>query len=246
MTIKQFQSQQKRAAAPLVVTGGDKGGVGKSFQARVLAWQLQLRGIPLALCDGDERNAHLERHYSSQLSAVRFDARSEAGWTSMFNHLDNVSADHAVVVDLPAGAGGILHREAARLIANEGLGMPTIHVWVAAPGEDSVRLFRDLMTIAPASRTAFVMNKRSDENLGRFDIWMNSRTRAEFLAEGGLEVTLPKLLQRPHDMIANERLPFPSERPVNWLRGDWFTFLSFKAAVEREQASLIRLIQEMC
>lgn len=246
MTTKQFQSQRKCAAGPLVAIGGDKGGVGKSFQARVLAWKLHSRGIPLALCDGDERNAHLERHYSSQLNTVRFDARSEAGWTSMFNHLDNVPADHAVVVDLPAGAGGILHQEAARLIANEDLGMPTIHVWVADHGEDSVRLFRDLMIIAPASRTAFVMNKRNDENLGRFDIWMNSRTRVEFLAEGGLEVTLPKLPQRPHDMIANERLPFPSERPLNWLRGDWFTFLSFKAAVEREQASLIRLIQEMC
>lgn len=246
MTTKQFQSQRKCPAAPLIVIGGDKGGVGKSFQARVLTWQLQLHCIPLALCDGDERNAHLERHYTSLLSTVRFDARSEAGWTSMFNHLDNVTAVHAVLVDLPAGAGGILHREAARLIANEDFGMPTIHVWVADHGEDSVRLFRDLMTIAPASRTAFVMNKRNDENLGRFDIWMNSRTRAEFLAEGGLEVTLPKLPQRPHDMIANERLPFPSERPVNWLRGDWFTFLSFKAAVEREQASLIRLIQEMC
>lgn len=246
MTTKQLQSQRKCAAAPLIVIGGDKGGTGKSFQARVLAWQLPLRCIPLALCDGDERNAHLQRHYSSQLSAVRFDARSEAGWTSMFNHLDNVSADHAVVVDLPAGAGGILHREAARLIANEGLGMPTIHIWVAAPSEDSVRLFRDLMAIAPASRTAFVMNKRNDEDLGRFGIWMNSRTRAEFLAEGGLEVTMPRLPERPHDMIANERLPFPSERPVNWLRGDWFTFLSFKAEVEREQASLIRLIEEMC
>lgn len=246
MTTKQIQSQRKCAGAPFIVIGGDKGGVGKSFEARTLTWQLNMLGIPLALGDGDERNAHLERHYSGSFSTVRFDARSEAGWTTMFNHLDTIPSGHAVVVDLPAGAGGILHREAARLIANEDLGMPTLHVWVADPGEDSVRLFRDLMTIAPASRTAFVMNRRSDENLSRFEIWMNSRTRAEFLAEGGLEVTLPKLPQRPHDMIANQRLPFPSERPANWLRGDWFTFLLFKAAVEREQASLLRLIEEMC
>ena len=49
MTTKQFQSQRTCAAGPLVAIGGDKGGVGKSFQARVLAWQLHSRGIPLAL-----------------------------------------------------------------------------------------------------------------------------------------------------------------------------------------------------
>lgn len=245
MTTKELCARKLRACGSLVLIDSDKGGQGKSIQARALTYQLSSRGVPLALFDGDERNAHLERFYGQRLNTTRFDARSEAGWTELFNGLDQLEPNQVALVDLCAGAGAHLHNEAARLLANQEFGMPLIHVWMADASEDSVRLFRDLLPIAPAEQTVFVMNMKDNASLDRFGIWMNSHTRSQFIADGGTEITLPRLALRVHDKIAAERLPFPTERPVNWARGDWFTFLSFKAALEKEQAPLIKLIEEM-
>ena len=245
MTTKEFRARKLRACGSLVLINSDKGGQGKSIQARALTYQLSSRGVPLALFDGDERNAHLQRFCGQQLNTTRFDARSEAGWTELFNGLDQLEPNQVALVDLCAGAGAHLHNETARLLANQEFGMPLIHVWMADASEDSVRLFRDLLPIAPVKQTVFVMNMKDDASLDRFGIWMNSHTRAQFIADGGTEITLPRLALRVHDKIAAERLPFPTERPVNWARGDWFTFLSFKAALEKEQAPLIKLIEEM-
>lgn len=245
MTTKELCARKLRECGSLVLIDSDKGGQGKSIQARALTYQLSSRGVPLALFDGDERNAHLQRFYGQQLNTTRFDARSEAGWTELFNGLDQLDPNQVALVDLCAGAGAHLHNEAARLLANQEFGMPLIHVWMADASEDSVRLFRDLLPIAPAEQTVFVMNMKDHASLDRFGIWMNSHTRAQFIADGGTEITLPRLALRVHDKIAAERLPFPTERPVNWARGDWFTYLSFKAALEKEQAPLIKLIEEM-
>lgn len=246
MTTKELRARKLHETPPLVIVNSDKGGQSKSFQTRVLTWQLSSSSIPLALFDGDERNPHLQRYYGQQFNTIRFDARSEAGWTHLFNCLDDLQGNEVVLVDLPAGVGAHLHKEAGRILANQEFGMPIVHVWMADPSEDSVRLFRDLMPIAPAEQTVFVKNKRDDASLDRFKIWTNSQTRAHFIAAGGIEITLPKLSLRLHDMIAAERLPFPDERPLNWARGDWFTFLSFKAQIESEQAALFSLLKEMC
>lgn len=245
MTTKEMRARKVLECSSLVLINSDKGGQGKSFEARALTWQLGVRGMPLALFDGDERNAHLQRFCGEQFKTIRFDARSEAGWTELFNGLDELEPNEVALVDLCAGTGAHLHKEAARLLANQDFGMPLIHVWMGDASEDSVRLFRDLLPIAPVKQTVFVMNMRDDASLDRFGIWLNSHTRAQFIADGGTEITLPRLALRIHDKIAAERLPFPSERPVNWGRGDWFTFLSFKAALEKEQAPLIKLIEEM-
>lgn len=244
-----FQEKQKTQwvpeVAPLVLVNGDKGGPGKSFMARVLKWRLDAMRIPVVLFDGDERNGHLDRFYGSTANVTRFDARTEAGWTVFFNALDQVSGDTVALVDLPSGVGKHLHREAKRLIANQELGMTTVHVWVADHNEDSVRLFKDLAGIAPAHHTAFVMNRRLNEDLSRFSIWSKSKTRAAFISSGGIEASLPPLAPGAHDRIAASQLPFPHERPEGWLRGDWFTCAAFRSDVDEELQQLFALINEV-
>ena len=244
MKIKTTNSVLTSGSAPLVILNGDKGGVGKSFLGRTLTWKLSAAGVPLVLFDGDERNAHLDRYYGGVLKVTRFDARSEDGWTDLFSGIDDVAEDAVILVDLPAGVGGQLQRELVRLRENEELGTPTIHVWVGDHSEDSVRLFKDLADVAPAEQTAFVLNKKDDEQLQRFGIWLNSNSRAAFRAEGGVEVTLPRLAPNVHDRVAAEHLPFPVDWPRGWPRGHWLGFRAFAAQVDRELRPLLALIEE--
>lgn len=232
-------------SAPLVIIDGDKGGIGKSFLGRTLVWMLSNAGVSLVLFDGDERNAHLERYYGGIFPVTRFDARSAKGWTLLFDRIESAPADAVILVDLPAGAGQQLQHELFRLRENEELGTPTVHIWVGDHSEDSVRLFKGLADLAPARQTAFVLNKKDDEQLQRFRIWLNSNARAAFRAEGGLEVTLPRLSPEIHDRIAIGQLPFPTERPSDWPRGHWLSFRAFAAQVDQELRPLLALIEEM-
>ena len=245
MKTKAKNNEGAAASAPLIIVNGDKGGTGKSFLSRTLVWRLSVAGVPLALFDGDDRNAHLDRYYGKVFPVTRFDARSEKGWTDLFDRIESVDADAVILVDLPAGVGQQLQHELVRLRQNEELGTPTVHVWVGDQSEDSVRLFKELADVAPARQTAFVLNRKEDELLQRFGIWLNSNARAAFKAEGGIEVTLPRLSPEAHDRIAFGQLPFPTERPSDWPRGHWFSFGAFAAQVERDLRPLIALIEEM-
>ena len=78
--------------------GGEKGGVGKSVMARLLAQYWIDRGQPFAGVDGDSSHGALLRHYSEFSQAVDLTAIDSADQI-----LDRaLGADRRVLVDLPA------------------------------------------------------------------------------------------------------------------------------------------------
>jgi hypothetical protein len=78
--------------------GGEKGGVGKSVVARLLAQYFIDRSLPLACIDGDTSHGTLMRHYSDFSQAVDLSASDSADQI-----LDRaLGADRRVLVDLPA------------------------------------------------------------------------------------------------------------------------------------------------
>ena len=78
--------------------GGEKGGVGKSVVARLLAQFFIDRNVPLAGIDGDGSNATLLRHYGD------FSQLADLGMTESADQiLDRaLGAERRVLVDLPA------------------------------------------------------------------------------------------------------------------------------------------------
>jgi hypothetical protein len=78
--------------------GGEKGGVGKSVVARLLAQYFIDRNLPLACIDGDTSHGALMRHYAEYSQAVDLSATDSADQI-----LDRaLGADRRVLVDLPA------------------------------------------------------------------------------------------------------------------------------------------------
>lgn len=229
-------------ACPIVLLNGDKGGPGKSFTTRVVTWQMLASGASIHAFDGDPRNGHVDRHYGKIIPVDRCNLRNEEGWSLIFDKLDSIPDDQFVVIDLPGGAGEHLHEELARLRLNEEFGRPLIHVWVADHGEDGVRLFKDLYAVGAPDRTVFVMNLKEQRDTSRFRIWLNSDMRAQFLIDGGTEVTMPHLRARLHDRIAETHAPFGEPLPEGCMRSDLLTFRVFAAEVSRQLQPLLNLV----
>lgn len=85
------KGRRKYKNAPIILVGGDKGGVGKSFLARIAAGLLLKRGSSVHGFDGDSRNPHLARYYqsaaddnSSPITIDRSMLRSVDGWSEMY------------------------------------------------------------------------------------------------------------------------------------------------------------------
>jgi len=56
---------KKPRRRPILLIGGDKGGVGKSFGARAAAAMLRKYRYQVVGYDCDQRNGHLSRYYES-------------------------------------------------------------------------------------------------------------------------------------------------------------------------------------
>jgi hypothetical protein len=78
--------------------GGEKGGVGKSVVARLLAQRFVDRSIPFAAVDGDQSSGALLRYYGEYTQPVDFAAVESADQI-----MDRaLGSDRRVLVDLPA------------------------------------------------------------------------------------------------------------------------------------------------
>jgi hypothetical protein len=86
------------AVSQIHFIGGEKGGVGKSVMARVLAQYWIDRGLPFAGVDGDPSHGALMRHYRDFSQAV--DLRSPDSADQILDRA--LGSERRVLVDLPA------------------------------------------------------------------------------------------------------------------------------------------------
>ena len=222
MTVQSSELQPSRRAArvrPLTFVNGDKGGVGKSWLARIIAWQMLLDGVPVEGIDGDPRNAHLRRYYGGSFTVHRPYLRSEQGWSELIDTVASAADDTAILIDLPAGAGDDLETQMRRLVRGLPADRPVVHIWVACEEEDSITLFDRVRWLAKAPSTAFVMNGRfgSPET---FELWRNSRLREEHLRDGGLEAYINPLRVGIRTKFARARAPFHAVEELDLLRSE--------------------------
>ncbi len=202
-------SSKRRRRKPILLIGGDKGGVGKSFGARAMVAWLRKNHYALVGFDGDGRNGHLERYYASTIDVDRFKLRDALGWSLMFKAWQKAPDDHIILTDLPGNVGDMVEDETDRLKRfAEALDRDIINIWVADEEEDSVWLLKTALAVADASRTLFWMNGRFAPDAEAFELWQGSDRRADFLADGGIEAFLPLLPIFPRIKIRGARCPF--------------------------------------
>ena len=171
--------------------GGEKGGVGKSLMARVLAQYLIDRGAPFLGFDTDRSHGALMRFYAGYASPVVVD-RYEALDAIMEAAVEQ--PERRIIVDLAAQTHDPLVRwmdesGVLNLADESGVG---IHYWhVMDTGKDSVDLLRRLLDRFGTSLKYVLV--RNQVRGGDFSVLEQSGEQARALALGARIVSAKKL-----------------------------------------------------
>ena len=178
--------------------GGEKGGVGKSVVARVVAQYLIDKSIPFLGFDTDRSHGSLLRFYADYASPVVVD-RYESLDTIVEAATEN--PDKRVLVDLAAQTHDPLVKwmdDSGVLETAEELGV-SFHYWhVMDSGKDSVDLLKKLLDrFGNRLNYVLVLNQLRGEN---FDIFEKSGEKERAAAMNARVITLKRL----HEPVINK------------------------------------------
>jgi hypothetical protein len=172
------------------LVGGEKGGVGKSVVARLLAQLFIDRGLAFAALDADQSHGALQRSYADFTQPVDLGRLESADQI-----LDRaLGADRRVVVDLPAQSHRALRRwiDATDVLAYAREMDVRLVLWhVTDGGFDSVaHLERLLEDFGNSVEYVVVKNEGRSRDFSQLEA---SSAYQRVLALGGRVITLPEL-----------------------------------------------------
>jgi hypothetical protein len=176
----------------LVLTHGEKGGVGKTTAARVIADFLKSRDIPFRAFDAEGETGQLLRFHGSETAPV--DVTKAALISPVLDYLMDNGSKKLALVDLGARTGsdlkGWLYKGGALEEAeNDSLGITVVYVLGGAI--DSVGHLKECYQEL-GREVDYVMVK----NFGvasKFDVYDQSNIREELLTNGSKEIAFPAL-----------------------------------------------------
>jgi len=178
--------------------GGEKGGVGKSVVARVVAQYFIDRNLPFVGFDTDRSHGSLLRFYTPFASPVVVDR-----YESLDLIIESAIAnpEKRILVDLAAQTHDSLVRwmDESGVLEMAAEGGYTVTYWhVMDSGKDSVDLLRRrLETFGPRVRHVLVLNQLRGEN---FDLLEQSGLKEPALALGAKIIPLKRL----HETVINK------------------------------------------
>ena len=221
--------------------GGEKGGVGKSVVARVLAQYLIDKDLPFMGFDTDRSHTSFTRFYADYAAPVLVD--SYEGLDQVVNVFENVNEGEAprVIVDLAAQTAAPLTRwikDSDLLALLDDMGV-AVNFWhVADAGKDSVDLLERLLDAYGEGPNYLIV-----KNLGRgtdFSQLEASPAMARALDMGAKIVTLAQLHEASMRKIDRQNASFwaaihnrseddalgllERQRVKNWLRKSYESF----------------------
>ncbi|MCA9506239.1 MAG: hypothetical protein KC616_24350 [Myxococcales bacterium] len=176
--------------------GGEKGGVGKSVVARLLAQYWIDRAIPWTGFDTDRSHGALLRYYSDYATPIEVDRVEDLD--RIIEALDERNEE--VVVDLAAQTEAGLDAwfdsgEVLELL--DQLGHESWYWYVIDDGKDSVRLLARLLDRLPrSSHVVCVLNRGRGRD---FSLFEESKLRQRIEQRGGDVIELPAL--HPESML---------------------------------------------
>ncbi|MEN9580624.1 MAG: hypothetical protein RJA70_3633 [Pseudomonadota bacterium] len=182
------------------LVGGEKGGVGKSVVARLLAQRFIDADLPFAAIDADVSHGALLRYYGEYTQAV--DLEQQASADSIMDRA--LGADRSVLVDLPAQSVRLLLRwlEGADVLSFARQLQVGVTFWfVTDGGFDSARQFETLLaTFGDQMNYVAVKNHGRGRDFSQFDMADGMR---RLTALGGKVLELAEL--EPSTMYAIDR-----------------------------------------
>jgi hypothetical protein len=169
-------AQEAHAMANIHLIGGEKGGVGKSVVARVLAQYMIDKSIPFVGFDTDRSHGSLLRFYSDFASPMLVDSYESL---DTMVELAAENPDERILVDLAAQT----HEQLVKWIDESGvldvlrdLGLSLTYWHVMDSGKDSVALLKRLFDrFGSRLNYVIVLNQLRGEN---FDLFASSPEKA--------------------------------------------------------------------
>ena len=183
----------------LILAHGDKGGVGKSTLARLLADYYETQKVSWHGYDTDNTNGHLYRFYGAHTTPVKLE--NEAGISVLLNALE--SSDDRALVDMGARSGEVVSRWMGNIdflpLCAE-MGFRVTVAFVLSPVLDSVALLKTVTEQLGVNADYVVVKNEAVGSV--FEVYDASKTRARVLEElGGVEITLPKLAEHAYQKV---------------------------------------------
>ncbi len=176
----------------LILTHGEKGGVGKTTAARVIADFLNARNASFRAFDAEGTTGQLLRFHPDETEAV--DVASAASIAPVLDYLMEPGGKRVALVDLGARSGdevkNWLHRGGAMEEAEASrLGITVIYVLGGAV--DSVGHLKECF--GALGRDVNYIIVKNYGVAGKFEVYEQSNVRKDLVAAGAREITLPAL-----------------------------------------------------
>jgi hypothetical protein len=174
------------------LVGGEKGGVGKSTVARLLAQEFIDREHSFVALDGDQSHGDLLRFYADYTTPLNL--RDNASADAIL--LSAIDTDRAVLVDLPAQSASALQswvQESGVLDLAEELGIPVTFWHVTDGSRNSVDLLQRVIDEFSAHQAVSFVVVRNFGRGGNFAAFDRSEAKAQAESRGARVIDLATL-----------------------------------------------------
>ena len=185
----------------LVISHGDKGGVGKSIFSMLAVEFGLFSGRNVAIVEGDTKIGDVKARYEDVVSvlSVNLDKSgkdAENAIATLFSHLEALQSD-LVVMNLPANSHKAIdaYAEIIAPVAQE-LGLQICVAWMIGRESSSATMANASAICQLADRKMAVVN-RHEADFDRDYYWFTApQYREEWVASGGLTGEIPELASR--------------------------------------------------
>lgn len=207
-----------QAKIRFVMVHGEKGGVGKSMTAMVLADTLLSSGIPVAVIDADTRNPDVRRMFaSSDCPNIAINLRATDGWMDVIDFVYQ-NSDRIFVLSMPAGIGESMEQEFTDFVrflkelgTKTGRGSELSMWWVINLFPDSINLLQETVDqYGKDIDQVVVVRNNIFGTPDDFIFWNETPLKQTIEKKGGMTVDLPALYLRVTRKLFNPKhiMPF--------------------------------------
>ncbi len=197
----------------IIISHGDKGGVGKSMFASLALEYIISRGQKVTLVEGDPNIGDVARRYAGvdgiNVLGVNLDKSgvdAENAINALFSEIETLDSDY-VVINSPANAAKTIdfHSDLIVPVAHD-LGFEVLVAWMVGQGEESASLSSKSHLCEFADKKIAVLNYGLSGGLGSDHFaWMEHPARDAWLETGGIEGSIPLLISRVSGQVKDIR-----------------------------------------
>lgn len=187
----------------LIISHGDKGGVGKSMFAMLATDYLLHQGHHVAVIEGDVEIGDVGKRYEGVESVTTLDVNldksgrdAENSITVLFRHIEKMSCEN-VIINVPANAKKALDTNAELILpVAQDLGFQVCVAWMVGIEEASAEMSAKSIICEMADRKIAVVNRHESEYDADFFWFTQPEYKDAWIASGGLTGEIPELASR--------------------------------------------------